>query len=316
MLAWAYLASGLVGLLAYGFMMRRALIEVVGVDTVTEFPFRQMLSFGLPLVSSDVLQALRATLVIVILEYLRTIEDVASFRAVVPVAQLNLAVMQSFKFLFLPTSSRLWAAKQKDAALDLYWHSAAWLAVGTFPIFITTFALARPLTTLLFGDSYSSSALLLAVLSLGYYINSAFGLNTQTVKAMGMVRAVGFIDGLTAAVAIGLNIWLISTWGAVGAAVSTATLFVLQNLFIHYTLAKAVGGLPMPTVYRGTYLSILFTTAAVMALQVVLGPPLAASICLVVIGCGTVFVVAKNSLDIGSTFPELARIPLVGRWLG
>ncbi len=42
---------------------------------------------------------------------------------------------------------------------------------------LLTFALTKPLTLLLFGDRYESSAVLLAILAFGYYFQAALGFN-------------------------------------------------------------------------------------------------------------------------------------------
>ncbi|MFN8476214.1 MAG: hypothetical protein U0074_00090 [Kouleothrix sp.] len=67
-------------------------------------------------------------------------------------------------------------------------QTAVWTSVLSFPIFALTFSMANPLTVILYGQKYASSAVLLALLSFGYYFNAALGFNGLTLKVYGRLR--------------------------------------------------------------------------------------------------------------------------------
>jgi O-antigen/teichoic acid export membrane protein len=94
-----------------------------------------------------------------------------------PAAQLNQLACSAFLLLFTPHAARLFARGDRTGVGRLYWQTTVWIAVVSFPIFLLTFALAKPLTLLLFGDRYESSAVLLAILAFGYYFQAALGFN-------------------------------------------------------------------------------------------------------------------------------------------
>src|SRR5207344_1772472 len=96
------------------------------------------------------------------------LDDVAAFQVVKPTAALNLLVASSFAVLYLPVASRLVARRDEAGLTELYWRTAIWTAVITFPIFAATFALADPLTEIMFGSRYAASGTYLAIMSLGY----------------------------------------------------------------------------------------------------------------------------------------------------
>ncbi|HZD10740.1 MAG TPA: oligosaccharide flippase family protein, partial [Candidatus Binatia bacterium] len=110
-LALGYLAGGILGLLAYLTMLWQLLREnnllQASLLRNLELPFREVFSFSTPLLTSDVVNILRSSMVIVFLEYFANTVEIAEFRAVLPVAGLNLVVMQSFKYLFTPLAARL-----------------------------------------------------------------------------------------------------------------------------------------------------------------------------------------------------------------
>ncbi len=315
-LAWAYLVTGIVGVLVYVGMVKRLFTaHHFGVRVRRSFPFRDMWGFGGPLVVSDVVQALRATLVIVFLEALRSVDEVGAFRAVLPVAQLNLALMQSFRLLYLPAAVRMFERDDRAGVVSLYWQSAAWLTIGTFPIFVATFSFAEPVTRLLFGAEFASSASILAVLSIGYYLNAALGLNALTLAASGRVRMVLAADGTTAVIALGLNLYLISEHGALGAAFATSGVLVVQNLLVHVGLRRTLDGLPFPREHRVAYGSVVVAAAALLAIQQGLDPPLAASAVVGLVVSAAVLAANRGVLALADTIPEVRRLPLVGKYL-
>jgi O-antigen/teichoic acid export membrane protein len=108
--------------------------------------------------------------------------DVAFYRAAAPIAELNNIVFASFTLLYTPLAARLFARADYRGINGLYWQTAAWMSVLTFPIFAVTFSLAKPLTMFLYGARYAPSGPVLALLSLASYFNVILGFNLQTLK--------------------------------------------------------------------------------------------------------------------------------------
>lgn len=315
-LAWAYLLSGVLGLLAYAAMFRRVAGDHAFAHRGPSVrPVREMLSFGGPVYASDMVIAARRELVVILLGVLRSVRDVATFRAVYPVAALNAIGTDSFRLLYFPVASRLFLRDERDTIRRLYWQSAAWIAVGTFPVFVVTTALAEPLTRLLFGSEFDDSAEVLAVVAAGIYVSSAFGLTTHTLRASGRLRLLLVIDGVSLAVGLVASVVLIETSGAFGAALATAGSTILNNVLVYAGLWRVLDGLPMPREHRRTYASIAAGTAAVAALQLLVDPPFAVGVVGSAAVAVSVVVANRRALDVGATFPALARLPLVGRFL-
>src|SRR5438046_5822896 len=97
---------------------------------------------------------------------------------------------RSFTLLCIPLSARFFARADYRSLNGLYWQTASWLSVLTFPIFAVTFSLAKPLTMLLYGARYAPSGPVLALLSLASYFNVVLGFNLQTLKVYGRWRYV------------------------------------------------------------------------------------------------------------------------------
>lgn len=316
MLATGYLAGGLLGFLAYAAMLRRLFqargIRVRAALARIVFPVREVFSFSTPLLTSDVVNILKSTFVIILLEYFASTTQVAEFRAVVPVAGLNLVVMQSFKFLYTPAAARLYAKEDSKGINELYWRTATWIAVFSFPVFAASFSLARPLTVLLFEERYASSAAVLALLALGNYWNAAFGFNAYTLRVFGKVRFIVAIDLLSALIGVLLNLFLIPRYGAIGAAIGTTAALIIYNLFNHAGLLLGTKIDLFQGRYLRVYASIALAASTLFAVDQLFDPGFIAGALL--IGLLSLLLLAINwqIMDAARMFPELRRLPIVG----
>jgi O-antigen/teichoic acid export membrane protein len=317
-LAVGYVVAGLLGVGLYAVLMVRLLSRRGflggGASRRIEIPARELLAFSLPLLFTNVVAVASTDLAVVALGHYGSASEVASFRAIQPFAALNLVVMYSFGTLFTPAAARLWARGDQAGLRTLYWQSASWVAVLSFPVFCVTTALAHPLTVTSIGDRYADSATYLAVLSVGYYVNAALGFNGLTVQMLGRIR---YMVGANLAVLVwmvAVNGLLVPRWGAPGAVAAVLTTVLLHNV------AKQAGlgfGAPIGAVDRrhGIVLAqIAGATVACNILTAVLNPPLAVGLLLVGVASVLLFRIAAPSLNVGETVPELARMPLV-RWM-
>ena len=312
-LAVAYLAASLLGTLLYVWML-------IGVCreqnlwpqswSLLRFPVRELFGFSLPLLSSDLVYVLRSSMAIFLLGYLHSTASVAEFRAVLPIARLNHVVFESFILLFLPTASRLFARGDFGAVSSMYWRTASWVAVLTFPCFAVTFVLAKPLTVLLFGSRYAESAAILSILALGHYANAAIGFNGVILRVFGKVTWIICVDVVTMLLAVVLAGLLIPSYGALGAAWAVSLTHIANNILAQFALSRLAHMEALPMRYLRTYLAIVPTTLALLLLQWTLQPPLYAGLALAAIGSAVVVWINRDVFDAAEVFPELNRIPL------
>jgi O-antigen/teichoic acid export membrane protein len=275
------------------------------------FPVKEVFRFSIPLLTTNFVYLIRSQLVIVLLEYFRGTVDVAAFRAVQPVSDLNTVVIQSFAFLFMPMMARLFAREDQKGIDDLYWQSAVWITVISFPIFLVTFSLAQPLTILLFGERYAQSGLIMAVLAFGYYFNAALGFNADTLRVYGRLRYTVAIDFLAMFISLGLSLILIPRYGAMGATIVTCGTLVMYNILNHLGLKLATKINLFEWRYLRVYLSIVLGTLGLTILQRLLALPIYMGVVLAGLISLIVLLINRRVLNIQQTFPELLRFPLV-----
>ncbi len=309
-LAIGYVVASVLGVMLYGALFLRLLSDRGILPELRrsrpEVPAREVLAFSIPLLTTDAVWLLLNTFPLIVLTVFGGLNDVAAFQVVKPIATLNLLVSSSFTVLFLPVASRMVARNDDHGLSDLYWRTAIWTAVMTFPIFVATFSLADPLTEILFGQRYAASGTYLAIMSLGYYVNAALGFNATTLSAAGRVRAVVTVNGIAAVISVVAGLLLIPPFGALGASVSGCLTLLVQNALLQLELRRRLG---IPLLHRPaveTY-AVIGVAAVVLWLieqatqltWLMIVPAIVASI--------VVLAATHRSLRIDDIFPEVDR---------
>jgi O-antigen/teichoic acid export membrane protein len=326
-LATGYLLAGILGVAVYAFALVRTLKQQQLFAhfqlAKLQVPARELFAFTIPLLTSDLVYVLMSSSDAVLLGHFRTTAEVGAFRVVQPTAILNQFVLQSFTLLFTPIAARLFARNDREGINNLYWQTAIWTSILSFPIFALTFSLAHPITVLLYGQEWADSAVILALLSVGYYFNAALGFNGLTLKVYGKLRYIVVINILAAVINILVNLWLIPLYGAFGAACGTCGTMIVHNILKQAGLRFGTGISPFEWGYFKGYLSIIIAALGLLVLQSLLPKDYSltspyiyisgvctAVVALVVVGLN------RKSLNVGQNFPELLRFPLMKRLFG
>jgi len=298
--------------LLVGIFRRQALLDGFQFRNMT-CRTRELFNYSLPVVTSDLMMVFRVAMVVFLLEWLRGSTDVAELRAVYPLARLNEAVMATFAVMYVPTLSRMLARREDQQMNDLYWQTAAWTMSLCFPLFAVCFVFATPVAVLLFGAEYASSGPVLALLALGSFAQAAFGFNAQTLRVQGHVRLVALIDLVTLVVAIAGNLLLIPRFGTMGAAVATTGALLLQIGVNQIVLVQHTDVHLFSWRYAKPYLAAAAGLVVLIVVRQVWQPSLPVGVGVAAVVSAGVFYVGRRSLNISSTIPELARVPLIGK---
>jgi O-antigen/teichoic acid export membrane protein len=312
LLAVGYVATGVVGLAVYSALLVRVLRQR---DLLALFrrpllvPAREVLGFTIPLLSNDVTGALLNAGSVVLIGVLATTEDVASFRAVLPVSLTLTYVLTSFGTLFIPLASRLHTRGALTQLNDLYWQTAAWSAVLSFPVFALAFAFADPLVTFLFGRGYAGSGVVLATLVVGHFVTAAIGPNGSLLAVYSQLRYIVATNFLAVAMILVLMWILVPPYGALGAAISSSATLVVVNVVRQVGLAARTGVDLLDGQTASLYAFLAALIAALVAAEILFHPPLLIAIVLVGIATLVAVVRSQRTLRVRSTFPELLALP-------
>jgi O-antigen/teichoic acid export membrane protein len=310
-LAYGYLLISGVGLAYYACSLWRALVARGLLKEfrshTLRYPARDIFGFASPLVVTVLVWSLIESSDTLLLGYFHGVNDVAAFRAVLPLAQLNRIVVMAFQAMYLPAAARLFVRGDRQGLSGLYWQTAMWMAVLSFPPFVCTFSFATPTAAALFGTRYLDAAPVLSILSLGYFFNTALGFNGLTLKTFNKVRITVGIDIAAVVLNVALNLVLIPRWGAVGAASGTCATLIVHNLLKQIGLRKFTNVPGISRSYLRVYGMLLAIPCLLLAVQRVLPSSLWVALPLSAIGSLLVFWAARSHLAVGTTFPELER---------
>ena len=274
-------------------------------------PVREMLREGFPLMTSSLVYVVVMALPTFVLGAVGTTADVASLRAVMPIAQLSMAASGAFWVLFPPMVTRLW---QRDDMLGVrltYWRTALWVALVSYPALVLSVSFAEPVTVTLLGRQYADSAPLLAILGFGFWFQAATGFSAILMATAGRLRFIFFSNVAVLVLGTVLAFALIPPYGAWGAAVGMAAALVLGNLLRQLGLR----GLPPGVIERwmvGPYAAMAAGVAGTAALQYWLGAGFVLAVLLTGVVSVVVLVVTLPYLDVAHTFPELLKLPVAG----
>lgn len=312
-LAFAYVGIGLIGLLMYASMLARAVraydFPIAEAWRRIQVPFREISVFALPVLAGGLANVALEASDAFVLGGLIGPEGVAEIRAVQPLARFVQTFYLSFLLLFTTLTARLYARGDREGINDIYWRTATWIALLSFPVFAIVFVFPESVTSELYGPRYADSAPVLATLALGYFVNGSFGLNGQVLTVFRRMGYLLSVSAVTLAVALASMLLLVPEYGALGAAYGKAGALILGNLLMQAGL-RSTGVRFFDVRFASFYLAIAGAISALWILRATIDPPLVVSIGAV----GAVWVVlvgaTRASLQIGSIFPEIKRIPL------
>jgi O-antigen/teichoic acid export membrane protein len=314
-LAYGLVVTGAASVLIYSLLLVRLLRAQHILQHFTcknlAIPAREVLAFVVPGISAVLATSAIPSINIFLLGWLRSLADVAYYRAAVPVAELNGIVLATFSLLYIPSAARLVSRENYIGLNKLYWDMSAWMSVLSFPIFAATFSFAYPVVVFLYGARYAPSAPALALLSLGSYLNVALGFNLQTLKVLERLRYIIVVSVVAILVNVVLSVLLIPRFGATGAATAAAVAVIGYNVLLQVGLRPASGFKIVDRRYASIYLLIGFSACALYVLQAF--SPMTVWTALPLAGCVFMLVLGltRRKLSIAETFPELLRVPLM-----
>ena len=315
-LAWAYLAGGVIGV-AICVQLAHRQLRLHGIlplpPSQWRVPWRPLLRFSLPLMSTDLVFIMFTGATTVVLMITDGESGVAAMRAVIPAAALIGLVVQSFSMLFVPGAMRLYARGDTSALREHHWQSAAWVAVLSFPLFGLTFGIAPGFVPVLLGEAYTESAQLLAVLAIGHYVSVCTAFNNESLQVFGETRAIVRTDVVMIVLVVGLSLALCPAWGPMGAAVAATVARLAGTVMRQVLLLRAPGMERVPDAQKRIWMKIVVAVALVSAMGWLWQPALAVQLLLLVVLFVALLRSTAASLDVAAAFPELLRIPLVAR---
>lgn len=265
-------------------------------------------AIAIPLLTTDLVLAGRYTIDALVVEANHGFREVATLRAVQPAASLNDLVAANFGLLFMPLAARLSERNALEALDEVYWRTASWQTALSVPVFLLTFSLASVATLVLAGETYRSSAPILAVLAGGYFVSAAIGPSQLTLVAAGRVRYIVAGNVLIVILNTALLLLLVPPFGALGAAIGTASSLVALRVYEIIGL-RGTGVGRMHRAHLALVLTVACAGAALLAFQASLDPPPLFAIGVAGAMVLLIYRLHRRALAADRMIPELLRFP-------
>lgn len=190
---------------------------------------KSYLTYSLPLSLKDAGSTLYTRVDILLLGLFVTSSTVGHYQIAVLLTGFLTLPLSGVNRIFPPVISRLYTEGDKETTATVYKTATRWVLTGTLPAMLGLI-IYRDQILSLFGPSFTEASLVLVLLSAGQLFNASVGPTGYLLMMSDrqfVLLANQWVFGIINVV---LNVVLISSMGAIGAAVATATVLATLNL--------------------------------------------------------------------------------------
>ena len=209
------------------------IISEIGLCSIDRETLRKYLSYAVPLIPMGVLYWTIQMSDRYLIDFYLSKEDVGRYSATYALGSLIAFIYSPIFAFFTPSVTKLWENGQFDDLRLFICKNIKYPALFSLPIVISAPMWGMPLIQLVAGKAFVTSAALLLTILLGYlalmvgtFFVSILYLTKETKKIL-------WINVVTAALNILLNIVLIPQIGILGAGLSTFITFLLQTVIFY-----------------------------------------------------------------------------------
>jgi len=245
---WAYSLATMVALLVGFRLWHRAAPQMRGV--VGHFDTKIMLASSMPLFWVSLLQLVTSWSSTFMLGIWRTSAEVGLFA----IPNRTAMLISFFHIAMISVTAPKFAAlySQGDIrALGRTARSSAKLTTLAAAPICAVFVFAPGLVMSIFGSQFSEGGVVLAILTVGQFVNVVTGSVQITLNMCGYERLMRNLTAGCAVMLIAANALLIPRWGMVGAAIATSLTFIVQNLIAAWLVRLRLGIWTIPFLKSG-----------------------------------------------------------------
>lgn len=245
---FVYLAAA-IGSLILAFYYVKKHVPAIRTETKSEAVGKELMQYSLPLLLSGLCMILLLSADTWIIGYSRTATEVGIYNAAMPTAQMLYTLPSILLILFLPTLTELYAKGDREGFKTVYKSTTKWIFLVNIPLLAIFLIFSKELLGMLFGTNYVLGTIPFMLLSVGFFITSIFMTSERMLMAVNKTRFIlgGYVTVLI--LNIILNLYLIPKYGINGAAITSASSYILLSAIFLTGSYKSTKTLPFTKDY-------------------------------------------------------------------
>ena len=218
--------------------------ELLGESFETKSPRKRIVGqfwrFSGPRSIGGLFSILLLSLDVILLGALGSSKQVAAYNVASRYIIIGGFALSSVATAISPQLSRLWAAGRISAARSVYSESTWWIMGISWPVFILM-ALFAPLLMSFVNPRYVTGVVALEILALAMLVNTGTGNNIAAILMAGKSSTVLLIEAIGLMLNVALNLALIPTFGATGAAIAWSASILFAAVSASIVLFRIAG---------------------------------------------------------------------------
>lgn len=275
---YAYVTALAITVVVGYYLCRR--ISDQGLFSSSGFMTRKMLSFSWPLFLISVLLITNKWSDVLMLGWLMESLQVGVYEVSFAVAGVLGFVLSSLNYMFMPVVSELYGKDSISEIRRVYSTSTRWIFMLVLPILAGMLIFPKEILLLLFGSDYTTGAISLSILAVGFFYHVAVGPAGDILLSAGKTARFMAVTAVITGIDLLLNFLLIPRYGMEGAAVATTIGFIVGNTVYLWLIKQELGELPFNSEYLNPIVGIVLASGIIYGTKLVFSPGLLASVLL------------------------------------
>lgn len=243
-----YLFGPILSTLGGFFLLRRRRSKVVSISSfnLSGSILKEMLAYGVPLIFAGFAGTLIGKIDTVLLTWLRPLKDVGYYQAARMAKPILGFLSTSMAVPLFPVISELWTKEEISQVRKIIGFLVKYTLVLSTPVAFLLFAFPEEAIRIAYGTKYLPAVNTLRVLSIATLFWGVQSVFAGSIRGIGKSSLVLRVSGAAAATNIFVDLLLIPTYGATGAAVGSGSAFLVGlSVSFYYMKSEVDFSLPL-----------------------------------------------------------------------
>ncbi len=239
---WAFLASTALAMLYGGVRIYRHVRATPRAKKNGSLG-KEIRRFALPIWVNRLFVALMSQSDRLLIGAFSSIAQVGMYHAAYRLAMFQTMAMTSFVPMFSTAIAEAFARDERQNIVHYYRMVVRWSLLVTLPVCLICVSFAAELLQL-FGKEFQAGVPILMLVTAASFVDAAVGPAGQILQMIGRERSGLALVMVAAILSVGMNLLLIPTWGAIGAAMGTTIGIMVLNFGRVIALRRFLGVFP------------------------------------------------------------------------